>query len=64
MWKMGRRETCARETNPETVSSRQEGELRQPVLSMAAVRYSRDVDSMNMTGGGDQLREGRRRIET
>lgn len=59
--KIDRRNTCARETNPGTVFSRQEGELRQYVLGMAGVGCSRDVDNANITGCGDQLwgRRGR-----
>jgi hypothetical protein len=59
--KIDRRHTCARETNPGTVFSRQEGELRQCVLGMAGVGCSRDVDNTNITGHGDQLwgRRGR-----
>ena len=50
--KIDRRDTCARETNPGTVFSRQEGELRQCVLGMAGVGCSRDVDNANITGRG------------
>lgn len=38
------------ETNPGTVFSRQEGELRQCVLGMAGVGCSRGVDNANITG--------------